>query len=53
MPYIEDLAHETLMDEVMNDDPARERDYRDEVDAYLDDLEARYALNIDTDEPCA
>lgn len=53
MPYMDDLAHDVLMDAVMHDDPALERDYRAEVDAYLDDLEARYALSIDTDEPCA
>lgn len=32
-----------VMDQAMHDDPARERAWRDEVDAYLDALEASEA----------
>lgn len=49
--FTEDIAHEEHEDrmaEAMHDDPARERDYRAEIDAYLDAQEAEYALNSDT-----
>lgn len=52
--FTEDIAHEEHEDrmaEAMHDDPARERDYRAEIDAYLDAQEAEYALTIDMEEP--
>lgn len=52
--FTEDIAHEAVedrmaeaMDAAMHDDPARERDYRAEIDAYLDAQEAEYALTMD------
>lgn len=52
--FTEDIAHEEQEDrmaEAMHDDPARERDYYAEIDAYLDELDARYPLNIDMEDP--
>lgn len=51
MPYMEDLEHDAMMDEVMHDDPRRERDYDAEVEDFLDGLDMLYALTSDMEDP--